>query len=368
MQYPFAFQNTSDPQAHQPIVDPSVPSDFYRSHHHHNNHQPSFEVNNGPLFNVHELWAISLATILFIVGFPSNLISIVVCLRSLIKKPTIGRQRFFATNNHNNSQKNGAPTYYRGIYKAKMNRNQANNRLVEDPQVTMSLFSQEKDKNNFQQNGADKYEPLLNNSNFNNNSIKSGSLSLSQRRAPTRCRLLINLKTNTAEKRKDSTVKSPVANGGGGFAGVKLARNPHRHCFELYLIEICFCDLFILTYFFAECVLLVLSRYKLIDSIYAETILISKFMCQFSIGFNRTLVLMHNWLVSSLALTRCYAIYKPLNSTANFGSKFYLRLNLFVLFTLILVFSTLNILGVMPLEYKRYLLLEILTDSSFIKI
>ncbi len=36
--------------------------------------------------------------------------------------------------------------------------------------------------------------------------------------------------------------------------------NPHRKCFELYLIEISFCDLFIIGYNFLEWLLLILSK------------------------------------------------------------------------------------------------------------
>jgi hypothetical protein len=53
-----------------------------------------------PLFNVHEIWAISLASIFFLVGAPSNLVSIIVCLRSLVIKPALMRQRLFHHHNH----------------------------------------------------------------------------------------------------------------------------------------------------------------------------------------------------------------------------------------------------------------------------
>jgi hypothetical protein len=68
---------------------------------------------------------------------------------------------------------------------------------------------------------------------------------------------------------------------------------------------------------------------------------------------NRTIILMHNWLVASLAITRCYAIYKPINSTAYFSSKFYYRLNLSVVLFLVLLFTSINIYGVMLLSYTK---------------
>lgn len=383
MQYQFAF-NGSEPVAgyisasssslSATIIDSAQQasnSEFYLAHQHHQHqhhihHQLTSQ--NQPLFNVHEIWAISIATICFVVGFPSNLISIIVCLRSLVRKPVLTRQRLV-------HQKNGAYNNYRGVFRAGARNNNNNNGYGPggDAGVTVSLFSPDDNQNNINnQNGVEKYHQYVNSNNVNNNNnnngvVKSGSIVAGNmmsgvngsRRPGARCRLLINLnlkQKQQQQQRKDSTRSLPPNNNNNqksGFSAIKLTRNPHRHCFELYLIEICFCDIFILAYFFLECMLLVLTRIQFIDPMYAEPVLISKFMCQFIIGFNRTITLMHNWLVSSLALTRCYAIYKPLNSHANFGQKFYLRLNLFVLVSLIFVFSTLNILGVMPLEYKR---------------
>lgn len=351
MQYQLAF-NTSDVSimsAQNTLHPASSNAELYTVHEHQHEHYSQPSVTHGPLFNVHEIWAISIATVCFLVGFPSNLISIVVCLRSLVRKPTLTRQRFMLHNKNGQQQKPN----YRGLYKTayyqrRCDENGNGNHgvcFVDPPAVTMSLFSQD----NNHHNNEEKCNEMVNN--FKRGKSASLGCASNRRAYPKRCRLLINLNLKSRQKRKDSTFSAK--SGGRGFSAIRLARNPHRHCFELYLIEICFCDIFILAYFFLECVLLVLSRYNLIDSMYAEPVLISKFMCQFIIGFNRTIILLHNWLVSSLALTRCYAIYKPLNSTANFGPKFYLRLNLFVLVTLIFIFSALNILGVMPLEYKR---------------
>ena len=86
---------------------------------------------------------------------------------------------------------------------------------------------------------------------------------------------------------------------------------------------------------------------------YAEPVLISKFMCYSIISINRIVILLHNWLFASLAVTRCYAIYQPINSTTRFSSKFYFRLNLIVLFCFTFTFVLLNIFGVMPLSYQQ---------------
>ncbi len=88
-------------------------------------------------------------------------------------------------------------------------------------------------------------------------------------------------------------------------------------------------------------------------------------MCRFIISVNRTITLLHNWLVASLAVTRCYAIYKPINSTTNYSSKFYYRLNLIVLFVLTFIFASLNIFGVMLLSYSKPVINnDILNDST----
>jgi len=84
-------------------------------------------------------------------------------------------------------------------------------------------------------------------------------------------------------------------------------------------------------------------------------VLISKFMCFSIILLNRTVTLLHNWLVASLAVTRCYAIYQPINSTTRFSSKFYFRLNLTVLICLSFAFVSLNVVGIMPLSYNQNL-------------
>lgn len=98
---------------------------------------------------------------------------------------------------------------------------------------------------------------------------------------------------------------------------------------------------------------------------YAEPVLISKFMCYSIISINRIVTLLHNWLVASLAVTRCYAIYQPINSTTRFSSKFYFRLNLIVLFCLTFTFVLLNIFGLMPLSYQRNSSTTVFNESSW---
>jgi hypothetical protein len=334
-------------------------------------HPGNTPTNNVPLFNVLELWGIAIASIFFIIGFPSNLISIIVCCKSLVQKPTL-THRVEQNNHHHhhhNNKNNKTPNFHfrsnktvvnrrdNALLNSNLNLDRSNSIRQFDHQMSLTLLTNGgNNNNNINQNFIDKFSVNNNNDNNgyenftfdqNNKSSKKGN---QNGHRPSRSSLVTNLSLNNAvisgaPKRRNSKLTM-------GYPTIKLARNPHRHCFELYLIEICFCDLFIVAYFFAEFVLLVLSRYKLIDSIYAEPILISKFMCHFIIAFNRTITLLHNWLVASLALTRCYAIYKPFNSTANFGSKFYFRLNLFVFISLIVVFSSLNIVGVMPLDHK----------------
>ena len=106
-----------------------------------------------------------------------------------------------------------------------------------------------------------------------------------------------------------------------------------------------------------------LSKFDLIDSVYVEIVLISKFTCRFIIALNRTVILIHNWLIATMAITRCYAIYKPLNSNTYFSSKFYFRLNLSILFVLLALFISVNIYGVSFLSYSTAQILTNVTDS-----
>jgi hypothetical protein len=218
------------------------------------------------LFNIHEKFGIALSVLCFVFGIPSNLLSILVCLRS--------------------------------FKKIRLN----------SPRV----------KNEWRKSTS--------------NTTVSTTIRMANKTKPNQDRSELFVQKSSLASRNT---------------------NPHRKCFELFLIEISICDLIILSYNFAEWFTLILSRLNYIDTMYSEFIHISEFMCRFVIALNRTVILLHNWLVAFLALTRCYAIYKPLNSNILVSSKFYYRLNLFVLLIMIVLFATANIFGVAMLTYTK---------------
>lgn len=277
------------------------------------------------LFNVHEIWAIAIASIYFLIGFPSNLLSIIVCCKSLFQNffSSLSNKRRRQSDNKNVK----AAVNNRLFYSTNCSPQEKLVNLCENSDPNQRGIYDEPPDNFFihRENSNYKLKPNLQ---LKSIKRKNSMIVLNQSE-----RQSIQLSTRLKVKVKNS--------------------NPHRKCFELYLVEISFCDLFILAYQFTECSLLALSKFGLIDPIYAEPVLISKFMCRFIIGLNRTVVLMHNWLVACMAITRCYSIYKPLNSNMNFGSKFYYRLNICVFLSLLIVFSILNIYGVLFLSFTK---------------
>ena len=221
------------------------------------------------LFNIHEKWGIFIAFSLFILGFPSNLLSIIVCLKTLLPSNS---NKFFE------------------IFRKFSKKSSTLNENLKTQMVDTAEQDGEESMN------------------------KNKKLTKVQMNLP---------------RGKLTTYNQTI--------------NPHRKCFELYLIEISICDLIILSYSFIEWLLLILSRFDIIDKIYSEPTLISKFMCKFLIAFNRTIFHLHNWLVALLAVTRCYAIYRPFNKHAFTNSNFYLNLNLYNLLFLLIIFMTSNV-------------------------
>ncbi|CAF0716648.1 unnamed protein product [Brachionus calyciflorus] len=274
------------------------------------------------LFNYHEIWGMTIASIYFLIGFPSNLLSIVVCCRSLF-------QKYFAKITKNRRSKLFNKEFKSSfIYTKAPSLNVSGNTHQND-----ILINTYETKGEMNQNLVfdDSYTKISKARDRNSlKKIKSNEL-LSKNSS------ILNLKESQLSKLKAKT----------------NSKNPHCKSFELYLVEISFCDIIIITYNFVEWTLLVLSRFNLIDHIYAEPVLISKFMCRFIISLNRTVILVHNWLVAFMAITRCYAIYKPLNSNTYFGSKFYFKLNISVLLSLIFIFTTFNVYGVSFLSYNK---------------
>lgn len=319
------------------------------------------------LFNIHEMWGIAIATLYFLIGFPSNLISIIICFKSL-----------FSKTNHNSSKRVnfmkrdnpvGAGENSIRLINYHNPHNNANNSLMDvaDQQLTSPKQMQLTPINDHNDTTTKTSRNF-----FLRHFIKARHPSPYGYNNVTTTNNINNMINNNNNNNNTTNItrylngKCHQATATCGFSNVRLTTNPHRKCFELYLIEISFCDLYLLAYFFAEFALLVLSKYKIIDSIYMEPVLISKFACQFLIAFNRLITLLHNWLVAFMALTRCYAVYKPLNSTTYYGPKFYFRLNLCILAVLILLFTAINVFGVWPLTYKMIQYVDNVTNQSLV--
>jgi hypothetical protein len=395
--------------------------------------------NSTSLFNNHELIGITITSIYFIFGFPTNLLSIIICCRSLFsqnrcrfwflkgfrqqrerkrsesfyqqaagglpaKPQTNSRQHQHGSNNenrnssNNKNEKENNKNYLAAIYKENISENEliAN---YENKRTDNIMFNR--------QMNAISFLPLMNKRklffgksanynlkvNFNKADQNQQQYLQMPSRKPRRRELrlfnksrsldLLNKKQKATSGKRElkfcSTLRKKLSMDNDGARQLfhqKLHKpkqqtslkqqqqhapsrltprsNPHRKCFELYLIEISVCDLIILAYNFIEWSLTVLVRLRFIAQLhYMEPILISKFMCRFIIALNRTVILLHNWLVASLALTRCYAIYKPLSSTTYFSPKFYYRLNLSVFLSLIALFSSVNAFGVTLLSYYK---------------
>lgn len=273
------------------------------------------------LFNYHEIWGMAIASVYFLVGFPSNLLSIIVCYKSIFHQK-------FAKMAQNSKLK-----LLNKEFKTSFNNSRA---------MSVNNFKKE---NNTYGGKYDVNENMVFSDSYTKMYLKKNFTDSLRPVKSSEC-LSRNLSVLTLNERQSYRFV-PITSGS--------AKNPHCKNFELFLIEISFCDVIIITYNFIEWTLLIFSRLKIIDSIYAEPILISRFMCQFIIALNRTVILIHNWLVAFMAITRCYAIYKPLNSNTNFSSKFYFKLNLGVLLSLIFIFTTFNIYGVSFLSYTKIL-------------
>jgi hypothetical protein len=291
-------------------------------------------------FNVYELLAIAINFTYFLIGFPTNLLSIVVCLTALCEKYVTTRSgggggggggggRSCSLNSTRNSNANNLQAKrQRAAHEeaSLINRNQS-----EPPEFCGRLAAPDAISNQFRNSS-----PRLTASD-ETPKPKSNS-------QETLCDSLNHHNQHNGKrpaKPQPAQVKTPKAN------------NPHRRVFELYLIQISVCDLIILGYNFIEVFLLVLSRYRLIEAKYEEIVLISKFTCRFVIALNRTVILVHNWLIAAMAATRCYAIYKPLNSNTHFSSQFYFRLNMSIVFALAAFFVSVNYYGVSLLSYAR---------------
>ena len=302
--------------------------------------------------NNYEKFGILFACIYFCFGFPTNLISIVICFRSLFQKYLLSlkikrlrrKERNVFFNNINNNPQSQPKVSIEKKNKEQIlilidNKRLNNLFILDNKERNKNIKNQSLIKTRIQ---SDSYVIT---SNFKdrkhlkrNKSLESNSIFIKPSIDPNS-----GLNQTQGLKNSERVCKNQLI--------ILANSNPHRKCFELFLIEISFCDIIILTYNLIEWILLLLSRNQVIPLYYEEPVLISPFMCRFVISLNRTVILLHNWLMVSLAATRCYAIYKPINSNSNFGSKFYLRLNLIVFTFLLAIIVSSNIYGVYILSF-----------------
>ena len=298
---------------------------------------------SGSKFDALELINMSISSIYFLIGFPTNLLSIVVCLKSLfhkyilrLKTPRIKNFRE-PSSLHCPSAARVAKRHSGAALQRQLNKSQhLRVELVEPDTPSSASLALNSSNLNLKVNAKLKGvatpsppPPQNQGNSTRNNSVYASLLHSS---SPQRLK-------------KTQNMQKPNSNN-------STAANPHRKVFELYLVEISVCDLIILAFNFTTVLLLILSRYKLIHSVYEELVLVSNFTCKFIIGLNRTVMLIHNWLIATMAATRCYAIYKPLSSNTYFGSKFYFRLNLSIVFILLGIFGSINLYGVSLLSFS----------------
>ena len=209
---------------------------------------PSPTVSNTAIFNTFEICGIAIATLFFLIGFPGNILSIVVCLKSMCHKYfriiRMKKNRRFQNKDLDNVQKRLSPYQTRKLSNVLPNCNQNNNHLQRNSDEN-GIILLDRNYNN---------RPELKRISFCNHSNPLASNS----RARTTIRLIKTIPPTTEfniRKSMDNGNRQLVLN----RSNTSLL-NPHRKCFEMYLIEISFCDLIIIGYNFTEWTLLILSK------------------------------------------------------------------------------------------------------------
>lgn len=275
---------------------------------------------------IYEVIAISISFTYFLLGVPTNILSIVVCGKSLFHRVLYKKSSRFHCLNDCQQPPQAPFTTYLSPHQT---------RLASSATTASAAGSGGGGAKPCEQ------EMLIHSSSSSSNVQATLGTSPNVGTAPRRSMQAIMQHRQASMLINHKSVNSQTAK----------KNNPHRKVFELYLIEISICDIILLCYNFMETILLILSRLHLVDSKYEEIITISAFTCRFVITLNRTVTLVHNWLIATMAATRCYAIYKPLSSNTYFSSKFYFRLNMSIVFVLLSVFVATNVYGVSLMVY-----------------
>ncbi len=182
------------------------------------------------IFSTFEQWGIVIAGIYFLIGFPANLLSIIVCFKSLFYRYF---RRLGIKRRRRDQCKRLDMSFRKGLVSAAISSSQhrtktSENKLKKNESEIILVESTKHRLNNSFKNIRDNQKRYVKN-NVYNNSLKSIPF--------------INA-CNFDESSKQ----------------MKSFFNPHRKCFELYLIEISFCDLIIIGYNFLEWFLLILSK------------------------------------------------------------------------------------------------------------
>lgn len=187
------------------------------------------------MFSTFEQWGIVIAGIYFLIGFPANLLSIIVCFKSLFyryfRRLGIKRRRKDQCKRLDMSFRKGLVSV--AISSSQHRTKTSENKLKKNESEIILVESTKHRLNNSFKKKRDNQQRSI--QCVENNSRKSMPC--------------INAR-NFDESSKQIEVRQ-----------MKSFFNPHRKCFELYLIEISFCDLIIIGYNFLEWFLLILSEW-----------------------------------------------------------------------------------------------------------
>jgi len=184
-------------------------------------------------FTPFERWGIAIAGIYFIIGFPANVLSIIVCFKSLF-------YRYFRRLDLKKRRKNLSEKF-----------DQISFNHVPSPSKPCKLKMNKTETVPIQQR-LNAVGRKLSHDHSRQNFMRTSQSS------PNMSHLEIQFLSSKQQQNKgrhnDASSKQIEVNQKNSFL------NPHRKCFELYLIEISFCDLFIIGYNFLEWLLLILSE------------------------------------------------------------------------------------------------------------
>ena len=204
------------------------------------------------LFTSFELWGIAIATLYFLIGFPGNILCIVVCFKSLFyrffRRFRLKKRSRFQNKHLDDSMRrfaSFAPHKFESVHATRAP-------SIPNQENEISLLDRNKSLTHHQQCSRH----LASSKNSTHQLVKP------LRSSQTGIKYSVPFK-------KECNQNEIELNDNPKQARVKAnSFNPHRKCFELYLIEISFCDLIIIGYNFIEWFLLILSELKLFSCLH----------------------------------------------------------------------------------------------------